>query len=125
MLIDFETCFIVDFSMSDAQREHAATVEQLIPGFADLRVTVCNSMTEEKFWMVYFLLLLPRLNEDDFELLSTPKASFFLSIFAFTIKALIQFGFGDTGDQLLFDIQCMYVCIVAYTSYFYKGSAIA
>ncbi|KAK9947510.1 hypothetical protein M0R45_003130 [Rubus argutus] len=62
-----------DFSMSDAQREHAATVEQLIPGFADLRVTVCNSMTEEKFWMVYFLLLLPRLNEDDFELLSTPK----------------------------------------------------
>lgn len=97
--------------MSDAQREHAATVEQLIPGFADLRVRVCNSMTEEKFWMIYFLLLLPRLNEDDFELLSTPKASFFLSRFTFTIKALIQFGLGDTGDQLLFDIQCMYVCM--------------
>ncbi|XP_061991557.1 uncharacterized protein LOC133709729 [Rosa rugosa] len=62
-----------DFSMSNAQREHASAVEQLVPGFADLRVRVCSSMSEEQFWMIYFLLLLPRLNADDFELLSTPK----------------------------------------------------
>lgn len=74
MLIEFELVLLADFSMSDAQKEHASAVEQLVPGFADLRVQLCSSMSEEQFWMIYFLLLLPRLNEHDFELLSTPKA---------------------------------------------------
>ncbi|KAM1072320.1 hypothetical protein ACFX13_017864 [Malus domestica] len=72
--IDFPMTLDHDFSMTDAQREHASAVEQLVPGFADLRVRLCSSMSEEQFWMIYFLLLLPRLNERDFELLSTPKA---------------------------------------------------
>ncbi|XP_068331647.1 uncharacterized protein [Pyrus communis] len=71
--IDFPMTLDHDFSMSDAQKEHASAVEQLVPGFADLRVQLCSSMSEEQFWMIYFLLLLPRLNEHDFELLSTPK----------------------------------------------------
>nr|XP_017178767.2 uncharacterized protein LOC103400072 isoform X1 [Malus domestica] len=72
--IDFPmTLDHADFSMTDAQREHASAVEQLVPGFADFRVRLCSSMSEEQFWMIYFLLLLPRLNERDFELLSTPK----------------------------------------------------
>ena len=79
---------IVDFSMSNAQREHASTVEQLVPGFGSLRARVCSSMSEEQFWMIYFLLLLPRLNADDFELLSTPKASFSLFSFMLTVKSL-------------------------------------
>ncbi|XP_050373442.1 uncharacterized protein LOC126791078 [Argentina anserina] len=62
-----------DFNMSSAQREHAFSVEQLVPEFASLRDRVCSAMSEEQFWMIYFLLLLPRLNADDFELLSTPK----------------------------------------------------
>ena len=67
---------MVDFSMSSAQREHASAVEELVPEFVELRVRVCGSMCKDRFWMIYFLLLLPRLNADDFELLSTPKASF-------------------------------------------------
>ncbi|KAI5320646.1 hypothetical protein L3X38_040354 [Prunus dulcis] len=62
-----------DFSMSNAQREHASTVERLVPGFADLRTRLGSSISEKRFWMIYFLLLLPRLNEHDFQLLSTPK----------------------------------------------------
>ncbi|KAM1155147.1 hypothetical protein EV1_025844 [Malus domestica] len=71
---DFPMTLDHDFSMSDAQREHVSAVLQLVPGFADLRARLCNSMSEEQFWMIYFLLLLPRLNEHDFELLATPKA---------------------------------------------------
>ncbi|KAM1700873.1 hypothetical protein TB2_025624 [Malus domestica] len=70
---DFPMTLDHDFSMSDAQREHVSAVLQLVPGFADLRARLCNSMSEEQFWMIYFLLLLPRLNEHDFELLATPK----------------------------------------------------
>ncbi|XP_068343771.1 uncharacterized protein [Pyrus communis] len=70
---DFPMTLEHDFSMSDAQREHVSAVLQLVPGFADLRARLCNSMSEEQFWMIYFLLLLPRLNEHDFELLATPK----------------------------------------------------
>ena len=69
---------MVDFSMSSAQREHASAVEELVPEFVELRVRVrvCGSMSKDQFWMIYFLLLLPRLNADDFELLSSPKVSF-------------------------------------------------
>ncbi|KAL1335089.1 hypothetical protein HN51_064047 [Arachis hypogaea] len=62
-----------DFSMSNSQREHALVIEQLVPEFVALRVNLCSYMNVEKFWMIYFLLILPRLNQHDFELLSTPK----------------------------------------------------
>ncbi|KAK2965435.1 hypothetical protein RJ640_017075 [Escallonia rubra] len=70
--------YYADFDMSDIQREHAATIEHLVPSFAALRQKVCIYLTEEQFWMIYFILLLPRLNEDDFKLLSTPEARLFL-----------------------------------------------
>lgn len=69
-------CFIADFNMSDAQKEHASTVERLAPSLADLRVKLQDYMSEEQFWIIYFILLLPRLSEYDFELLSTSKARF-------------------------------------------------
>ncbi|THF98005.1 hypothetical protein TEA_007554 [Camellia sinensis var. sinensis] len=59
--------------MSDAQKEHASTVEDLVPNFAALRHQTCSSLSEEKFWMIYFILLLPRLHEHDAKLLSTPE----------------------------------------------------
>ncbi|XP_021987052.1 uncharacterized protein LOC110883646 [Helianthus annuus] len=30
-------------------------------------------MTEQQFWIIYFVLLVPRLNADDYRLLSTPQ----------------------------------------------------
>ncbi|XP_028767329.1 uncharacterized protein LOC114725044 isoform X1 [Neltuma alba] len=62
-----------DFSMSHPQRQHALTIEQLVPEFVALRLKLCSYMNVEKFWLIYFLLLLPRLNQRDFELLSTAK----------------------------------------------------
>ncbi|KAK7330059.1 hypothetical protein VNO77_24244 [Canavalia gladiata] len=62
-----------DFSMSNPQREHALAIERLVPEFVALRLKLCSYMNVEKFWMIYFLLILPRLNQHDFEHLSTPK----------------------------------------------------
>ncbi|KAF3453749.1 hypothetical protein FNV43_RR04190 [Rhamnella rubrinervis] len=70
---DFPLSLDHGFSMSTAMREHASTVELLIPEFAALRQRLCNSMNEEVFWMVYFILLVPRLHGHDSELLSNPK----------------------------------------------------
>ncbi|OMO81237.1 hypothetical protein CCACVL1_12524 [Corchorus capsularis] len=63
-----------DFKMSEAQREHAENIEHLVPSVEALKVNLQHHMGEERFWMIYFILLLPRLNERDFELLSTPEA---------------------------------------------------
>ncbi|KAK7292042.1 hypothetical protein RIF29_07672 [Crotalaria pallida] len=63
----------VDFSMSNSQREHALAMERLVPEFVALRTNLCSYMNVEKFWIIYFLLILPRLNQHDFEHLSTPK----------------------------------------------------
>lgn len=71
--------------MSDAQREHASTVEHLTPSLAALRVKLQNYMSEEQFWMIYFILLLPRFSEDDFELLATSKARYLVSYVLFFI----------------------------------------
>lgn len=71
--------FVADFIMSDAQREHASTVERLAQNLASLRAKLQTCLTEQQFWMVYFILLLPRLSEHDFELLSTSKARFLFS----------------------------------------------
>ncbi|KAF5459208.1 hypothetical protein F2P56_023182 [Juglans regia] len=70
---DFPLPLDNDFNMSDAQREHASTIERLAQNLASLRAKLQTCMTEQQFWMVYFILLLPRLSEHDFELLSTSK----------------------------------------------------
>lgn len=66
--------------MSNSQREHALAIERLVPEFVALRLNLCSYMNVEKFWMIYFLLILPRLNQHDHECLSTPKASLSLPI---------------------------------------------
>lgn len=70
---DFPLSLDNDFIMSDAQSEHALTIEHLVPSIAALRLKLQSSLGEEIFWMIYFIFLLPRLNEHDFVLLSSPK----------------------------------------------------
>lgn len=74
-LVNFELLLSIftDFNMSDAMREHASTMEESIPDFAALRQRLGKSMKEENFWMIYFILLVPRLHGHDLEILSTPK----------------------------------------------------
>ena len=62
--------------MTDAQREHASNIERLVPGLAQLRYNLRSETGDDRFWMVYFILLIPRLNEGDFEILSTPQVRF-------------------------------------------------
>ncbi|KAA8531545.1 hypothetical protein F0562_006254 [Nyssa sinensis] len=63
-----------DFDMSDAQQEHALAVERLAPRLTSLRIELCPSyMSEGCFWKIYFVLLHPRLNKHDAEILSTPE----------------------------------------------------
>ncbi|XAR57693.1 hypothetical protein NMG60_11025936 [Bertholletia excelsa] len=63
-----------DFDMSDAQEEHALAVESLAPRLASLRIELCpDYMSEDCFWKIYFVLLHPRLNKNDAEILSTPQ----------------------------------------------------
>ncbi|KAK2996517.1 hypothetical protein RJ639_025927 [Escallonia herrerae] len=65
-----------DFDMSDAQQEHALAVERLAPRLAALRIELCPGyMNEDCFWKIYFVLLHPRLDRQDAELLSTPQVS--------------------------------------------------
>lgn len=63
-----------DFDMSDAQQEHALAVERLTPTLAALRMELCPGyMSESCFWKIYFVLLRPRLNKEDAEILSSPQ----------------------------------------------------
>ncbi|KAI7737187.1 hypothetical protein M8C21_009026, partial [Ambrosia artemisiifolia] len=63
-----------DFEMSDTQWNHATLVEHLVPRLAALRIELCPvHMSESYFWKVYFVLLHPRLNKHDADLLSTPQ----------------------------------------------------
>ncbi|KAJ4714690.1 putative BSD domain-containing protein [Melia azedarach] len=63
-----------DFDMTDVQQEHALAVERLAPMLAALRMELCPEyMSENCFWKIYFVLLHPRLNKNDAELLSTPQ----------------------------------------------------
>ncbi|XP_042047298.1 uncharacterized protein LOC121793367 [Salvia splendens] len=64
-----------DFHLSDYQREHAENIEHLVPDFETLRQIICTQMRTEKFWLIYFILLLPRLNDKDLKLLSTPQVA--------------------------------------------------
>ncbi|XP_039027767.1 uncharacterized protein LOC120161612 [Hibiscus syriacus] len=70
---DFPLTLYNDFKMSESQREHAENIEHLVPSFEALKFSLQNNLGVERFWMIYFILLLPRLNEHDFELLSTPE----------------------------------------------------
>jgi len=70
---DFPLSLDDDINLSTGQKEHASTIERLVPSLADLRHTSCNHLSEEKFWMIYFIFLLPRLHEQDAKLLSTPE----------------------------------------------------
>ncbi|XP_055803351.1 uncharacterized protein LOC129872385 isoform X1 [Solanum dulcamara] len=64
----------VDFDLSDAQQEHALAVERLAPRLAALRIELCPCyMSEARFWEIYFVLLHPRLDKQDAEILSTPQ----------------------------------------------------
>lgn len=70
--------FTVDFDLSDAQQEHALAVERLAPRLAALRIELCPGyMSEARFWEIYFVLLHPRLDKQDAELLSTPQVRHF------------------------------------------------
>ncbi|KAI3970249.1 hypothetical protein MKX01_023896 [Papaver californicum] len=63
-----------DFYLSEAQERHASTVEELAPGLTDLRYKLCPYfMSEDRFWMIYFIMLYPRLSESDTMLLTTPQ----------------------------------------------------
>ncbi|XP_057769066.1 uncharacterized protein LOC130989136 isoform X2 [Salvia miltiorrhiza] len=64
-----------DFHLSNYQREHAANIDHLVPDFKTLRQKICSQMSKEKFWLIYFILLLPRLNEEDLKLLSTQQVA--------------------------------------------------
>ena len=60
--------------MSDVQQEHALAVESLAPRLTALGIELCpGSMSEGCFWKIYFVLVHPRLNKHDAELLSTPE----------------------------------------------------
>lgn len=76
--------------MSDVQKEHASTVEHLAPSLAALRLKLQSYMSEEQFWIIYFILLLPRLSEHDFELLSTSEARVF---FLYVILCFFSIAF--------------------------------
>ena len=65
-----------DFTMTGAQREHASNIERFVPSLARLRNNLRSETGDGRFWMVYFIFLIPRLNERDFEILSTPQVRF-------------------------------------------------
>ncbi|GMY11939.1 BSD domain containing protein [Fagus crenata] len=63
-----------EFELSDAQQEHALAIEQLVPRLSALRIELSPGyMSEACFWKIYFVLVHPRLNKHDAELLSTPQ----------------------------------------------------
>lgn len=68
--------------MSDAQQEHALAVERFAPRLAALRMELCPGyMSDACFWMIYFVLLHPRLNLHDAHILSTPQVNMFSKTF--------------------------------------------
>ncbi|KVH93745.1 hypothetical protein Ccrd_004205 [Cynara cardunculus var. scolymus] len=63
----------IDFPLSLQHKDHASAIEELVPSLTTLRHKVQSYMSEQEFWVIYFILLLPRLNEDECRLLSTPE----------------------------------------------------
>ncbi|KAE9596711.1 putative BSD domain-containing protein [Lupinus albus] len=63
-----------DFELSDPQQEHALAVERLVPSLAALRMELCPGyMSDGCFWKIYFVLLHPRLDKSDADILSTSE----------------------------------------------------
>ncbi|GJN17551.1 hypothetical protein PR202_gb04628 [Eleusine coracana subsp. coracana] len=63
---------IADVDMTDGRQDHALAVERVAPELADLRIELCPiHMREGCFWMIYFVLMDPRLTKEDAEILST------------------------------------------------------
>ena len=88
MFYDF-SFFTPDFAMTDAQQEHALAVERLATRLAALRIELCPGyMSEHRFWMIYFVLLHPRLDVHDAELLSTPHVSRFCTATDYIYRSL-------------------------------------
>lgn len=94
--------------MSEDQIEHAENIEHLVPSFEALRVGLQNNLGDERFWMIYFILLLPRLNEHDFEVLSSPEVRDLIYLYCFVQLYLFSVylpfchkthtsGMGDVG----------------------------
>ncbi|KAJ4781137.1 BSD domain containing protein [Rhynchospora pubera] len=72
--VDFPDFDSNDLELSEAQAEHILAMEQLVPELADFKNELCSSsMTEGRFWTIYFLLLFPKLDKDDAEVLSSPQ----------------------------------------------------
>ncbi|KAJ1698533.1 hypothetical protein LUZ63_007045 [Rhynchospora breviuscula] len=62
------------FNMTNAQKDHVASMERLAPELAALRARLCPViMTQDSFYKIYFALLHMKLNEHDSELLSTQQ----------------------------------------------------
>ncbi|KAG7640712.1 BSD domain [Arabidopsis suecica] len=83
---DFPLSLDTEFELSEAQRAHASAIEDLVPGLVAVKNQVSSYMDDEHFWLIYFILLMPRLNGHDFELLATCKVF-------------------ETRDQLLLKLQ--------------------
>ncbi|KAL1218033.1 hypothetical protein V5N11_032879 [Cardamine amara subsp. amara] len=84
--IDFPLSLNSEFELSEAQRAHASAIENLVPGLVAVKNDVSSYIGDEHFWLIYFILLMPRLNGHDFELLATCKVF-------------------ETRDQLLLKLQ--------------------
>lgn len=70
---DFPVSLPDDFHLSDNQKEHVETIEQFVPSLGALKQNLSNHLKDEQFWMIYFILLLPRLDDNDLEILSSPE----------------------------------------------------
>lgn len=63
-----------DFVLNESQLAHAGAVERQVPELADLRWELCpDYMSEGRFWVIYFVLVHPKLDKYDALTLSTPK----------------------------------------------------
>lgn len=89
-----------DFDMSYAQQEHALTVEHLAPRLAAVRNELCPGyISESYFWKIYFVLLHPRLDEQDAELLSTPQIVKARALLAQELKNLTATKLGSSDPK--------------------------
>lgn len=101
--IEFPLSLHNDFNMSDAQRKHASTIEHLAPSIAALRLDLRNHMSDEHFWMIYFILLLPRLDENGLKLLASPEVAEAREILLQKLqdKRNSQISFKNSGTLIL------------------------
>lgn len=77
--------------MSDAQQEHALAVERHAPRLAALRIELCPGyMSEDCFWKIYFVLLHPRLDRNDAEVLSTPQVNWCCTMLTLVIFSFVS-----------------------------------